>query len=133
MTMIGERPRGSAADGALGLDIERVDRLTCRHEQAVALDPAETEVGAALWQHDAADHRTIGRENDDPVLGLAARPGAPQIAAAIDPHAVAAARLGGVELMSVGNAGAVIDNIVDLDRAPPRTRRVDDVEQLLVG
>ncbi len=49
------------AYGTLGLDIERIDRLARRHEQAVALDTAETEIGAALRQHDAADHLAVGR------------------------------------------------------------------------
>ena len=40
----------SPADGALGFDIERIDRLARRHEQAVALRAAETDVGAALGQ-----------------------------------------------------------------------------------
>src|SRR5437667_12450481 len=111
----------SAADGALSLDVERIDRLARRHEEAVALDAAETDVGAALGQHDAADHLAVGGEDGNAVLGLAAGPGAPQIALGVDPHAIAAARLGAVELAPVGGLGAVVDDIVELDRALPGT------------
>src|SRR4029079_8495714 len=41
----GSQYRPSAAKHALGLDIERVDRLAARHEHAVALAAAETEIG----------------------------------------------------------------------------------------
>src|SRR5437867_1432555 len=64
----------SAADGALRFDVERIYGLARRHEQAVALDPAETDVGATLGQHDAADHLPVGGQDDNPILGLAARP-----------------------------------------------------------
>ncbi len=50
----------------------------------------------------------------------------------IDPHAVGAARLGAAELASIRGLSAVVDDIVDLDRALPRAGGVDDVEQLLV-
>src|SRR5580704_16083192 len=42
----------SAPDRALGADIERIERVARRHEQAVALDAAEAEVGGALGQRD---------------------------------------------------------------------------------
>src|SRR5437667_7935900 len=64
---------GSAAGHALGLDIERIDRLARGHEQAVALAAAETEVGAALGQKDAADQAAVGREHGDAVVARAAR------------------------------------------------------------
>jgi hypothetical protein len=89
---------GSAARYPLGLDIEGVDRLARGHEQAVALRAAETHIGAALGQQDAADHRAVGRVDGDPVLGLAAGPGAPDVAVRVDTKAVAAARLGAAEL-----------------------------------
>src|SRR5438094_356144 len=84
----------SAPRHALRLDIEGVDRLAGGHEEAVALPAAETDIGAALGQHDAADHRAVGGIDRDPVLGRAATPGAPDIAVGIDAQAVAAARLG---------------------------------------
>src|SRR5438093_1062072 len=122
----------SAADGALSLDVERIDRLALSHEEAVALDAAETDVGAALGQHDAADHLAVGGEDGNAVLGLATGPCAPQITVDIDPHAVGPARFGAVELTPVRGLG-VVDDIVDLNRALPWSRRVDDVEQVLVG
>src|SRR4030095_1107565 len=70
-----------AAERALCVEIERVDRLACGHEQAVALHAAEAEVGAALWQGDAADHDGVGGIDHDAVeLGIAHAPAAPQIA-----------------------------------------------------
>src|SRR5207244_12757385 len=103
----------SAAGHPLGLDKDRIDRGARGHEQAVALPAAETDVGAALGQHDAADHLAVRGEHDDPVLGLAARPGAPQVAFGVDPHAIAAAGFGTVELAPVGGLGAVFDDIVN--------------------
>src|SRR6185437_3384888 len=87
--------------GALRFDVEGIDRLARRHEEAVALEPAKADIGAALGQHDAADHLAVGGEHDNAVLGLAARPGAPHIALDIDAQAVAAARLGAGELAPV--------------------------------
>src|SRR6266436_2850106 len=102
----------SAAGRTLRFDVERIDRLARRHEEAVALDPAEADVGAALGQHDAADHLAVGGEYDNAVLGLAARPPAPQITLDIDPQAVGPARFGAAELASVRDLGAVVDDIV---------------------
>ena len=85
-----EPGRVRPAQDSLGLDIEGVDRLARGHEQAVALRAAETHVGAALGQQDAADHRAVGCEDGDPVLGLAASPGAPEVAVRVDPETVAA-------------------------------------------
>src|SRR5215831_12979121 len=96
----------STTQDPLGLDIEGVDRLARGHEQAVALLATETHVGAALGQQDAADHRAVGRVDGDPVLRLAAGPGAPEVAIRVDPQAVAAARLGAAELVPVGDLGA---------------------------
>src|SRR5437879_12268521 len=45
---------------SLGFHIHRVERLTAGHKYAVALAPAEAQVGAALGQHDLADAVTIG-------------------------------------------------------------------------
>src|SRR5215475_3349195 len=124
---------GSAAQDSLGLDIEGIDRLARSHEQAVALLATETHVGTALGQQDAADHRAVGRVDGDPVLSLAAGPGAPDVAVRVDPEAVAAARLGATELAPVGHLGAIVDDIVDLDRPLPRAGGVDDVEPCFVG
>src|SRR5947209_19869179 len=98
----------SAARHPLRLDKDRIDRLARRHEQPVALLAAESNIRAALRQHDAADHLTVGRIDGDAVLRLAAAPGTPQIAVDIDANAVAAARLGGAELAPVGRLRAVL-------------------------
>src|SRR4029453_17962205 len=55
----------SAARRALRVDVERIQRLARRHEQAVAFEPAEADVGGALWQRDAADWLAVGREYHD--------------------------------------------------------------------
>jgi hypothetical protein len=52
--MLYPRPR-SAAGFALRVYVERIDRVAGRHEQAIALQAAETEIGAAFRQGDEAD------------------------------------------------------------------------------
>src|SRR5207248_1279242 len=81
-------PPLSPPDGALGFDIERIDRLARRHEEAIALDTAEAEVGAALGQEDTADQLAVGGEDGDAVLVLAARETGPDIALGIAADAV---------------------------------------------
>src|SRR6185503_8482416 len=72
--------RSSALD-ALGVDIERIDRVTRRHEQPIALDAAEAEVGAAFRERNKADWLAGRIENLDAVLLLVAHtPAAPQVA-----------------------------------------------------
>src|SRR6516162_6244173 len=78
----------SATQRALGFDVERIDRLTRCHKEAVAFDPAEADVGTALRQHDAPDHLTVGSEHNNPVFCLAAGPRAPRITLDIHPHTV---------------------------------------------
>src|ERR1700682_5846475 len=51
-----------ATHRALRVDVERIDRMARRHEQAVALDAAETQVGGALGQHDLADPLAVRGE-----------------------------------------------------------------------
>src|ERR1700743_2154412 len=63
---------------ALRVDIERVDRLARCHEQAVALQSAEAEIGAAFGQGNAADRSAVGCKYHDAVeLGHAHAPAAP--------------------------------------------------------
>src|SRR5215469_8031893 len=124
---------GLAAGRPLGFDVERIDRLARRHKEAVALDAAKTDIGTAFGQHDAADHGAVGGEDRDPVFGLAAAPGAPQIALDIDAEAVTTARLGGAKLAPVYRLGAVVGDIINLDRSLPWAWRVDDIEPRLVG
>ena len=93
-----------SARRALRVHIQRVDRLARGHEQAVALQAAEAEVGAALGQRDAADHDAVGREDHDAVeFGIAHAPAAPQIAVDVAAHAVRRAGAGVDEHALVGN------------------------------
>src|SRR4051812_44484378 len=110
---------------ALGVHIQRIDRLARSHEQPVALEPAEAEVGAALGQRhaprvalapaeaevgaalgprDAADQHAAGRVDHDAVeFGTAHAPAAPQIAVDVAAHAVGRAGTGVDEYPFVGN------------------------------
>src|SRR5437016_5170054 len=56
---------------ALRLDIDRVDRLARGHEEAVALLPAEAEVGANFRQQNHADALAFWRKNVDAVVTVA--------------------------------------------------------------
>src|SRR6266508_5501691 len=75
------RADGDLTDGrTLDVDVERIDRMARNHDQAVAPDPAEADVGGALGQRDEAD-RLAGRiEHLDAVEGRAHAPPAPQVA-----------------------------------------------------
>src|SRR5688572_2914219 len=87
----------SPALHALRVDVERIDRVARRHEQAVAQRAAEADVGAALGQLDEAD-RLAGRVEHlhAVLLRVAHAPAAPQIARDVDAEAVRrAARLRG--------------------------------------
>src|SRR5207245_7840829 len=48
-------PPCSAAGHALRVHVERIDRGACGHEEPIAVDAAEAEVGAALGQVNAPD------------------------------------------------------------------------------
>src|SRR5437868_2830591 len=106
----------SAAGGAFGIDVDRVERLARRHEQPVAAASAKAQIGAALRQCDAADHLAVGREHRDPVE-FAWAPAAPQIAGDIAAKAVRRAVADIAEDPPVGEPGSVLDNVVDADRA----------------
>ena len=98
------RFRVLSPERALRIHIQRVDRLARGHEQAVALQPAEAEIGAALGQRDTADHHAVGRVDHDAVeFGIAHAPAAPQIAVDIAAHAVGRAGAGVDEDALVGN------------------------------
>src|ERR1700722_11468398 len=75
--------------GALGLDIDRVQRLARGHEQTVSLLAAEADIGAGFWQANLTDQLAVRRENLDAVIVIA-NPSRtdPDIALGIDPHAV---------------------------------------------
>src|SRR5690242_12126527 len=51
----GPQSEVSPAGHALRVDVQRVERVARRHKQAIAMAPAEAEVGAALGQRDVAD------------------------------------------------------------------------------
>ncbi len=61
----------SAEMRALGLDIDRIQRLACSHEQTVAFGAAETDIGADFRQLDVADARAVGGEDVHPVIAVA--------------------------------------------------------------
>src|SRR5215213_5416579 len=93
MTRSGWPAPASATRRALRVDVERIDRLARRHEQAVAATAAEAHVGAALRQLDAADEAPFAVVDHDAVELVGAHaPAAPQIAVDVDAEAVRGAR-----------------------------------------
>src|SRR5882672_3619678 len=71
------------------LDIDGIERLARRHEQAVALLAAEGEIGAGLGQEDLADALAIGGEDLHAVIaGSHPARADPDIAVDVDAHAV---------------------------------------------
>jgi hypothetical protein len=48
---------------AMGVNVERIQRLTAGQKLSVALDSAKTEVSIALGEQVAADDLAIGRTN----------------------------------------------------------------------
>src|SRR5713226_3416648 len=122
----------SSARRALRVDVERIERLAGRHEEAVPLAGAEAEIGAALGQGDAADRRPGGREDHHPVEALLAHaPAGPEIAVDIAAEAVGGARTGIDEDAALGELPAVGDDVVDADE-PRHGAGFDDVHLLLV-
>src|SRR5262245_41031853 len=119
--------RYSPARRALRVDIERIDRMARGHEQPVALDAAEADVGRALRQCDEADGLAVRVEDFHPVLlRVTHAPAAPQIAVDVAAHAVGrASGLGGEEGAAVGEL--VLVDVVDADHARGHAR-LDDVE-----
>src|SRR6185312_15820527 len=99
-----------------------------RHEEAVALGAAKTEVGGALGQRDASDHRSIGGEDGDAVELGAHPPAAPQIAVDIAAEAVGRSLAEVGEVAAVGQPGSVAGHIEYPDRALRLGPRLDDVE-----
>ena len=111
------RPCGSLLSPrrALGVHVQRIDRLARGHEQPVALHAAEADIGAALGQRDAADRRAVGRIDHHAVeFGIAHAPAAPQIAVDVAAHAVRRAGTGVDQHPLVGDFIAA---------RPPRHRR----------
>src|SRR5581483_6787053 len=131
-------PRGSviggrsAADNALGVDEDRVERLARGEEQAVAPAAPEAEVGAALGQEDAADQPTVRVEDRHAVEPLAAAPPAPEIAVDVAAHAVGDAGPRVDEHAPVGERGAARYHVEHPDLARHRAGH-HHVEAALVG
>src|SRR5207342_133948 len=79
----------SAIMRALCLDIDRIQRLTGRHEQAVSLLAAEADIGAGLGQANLTDACAIGRKYLDAVVAVADPACAdPDIPLGIDPKPI---------------------------------------------
>src|SRR3546814_7118004 len=70
--------------------MDRIEALAGRHEQPVALGPAEAEVGADLRQPDLRDARAVGCEHVDPVISVTdpagGRPHIPLLVARSEEH-----------------------------------------------
>src|SRR5438445_5528833 len=116
------------------IHVERIERVARGHEQAVALAPAESEVGAALRQRDEADRLALGIEHLDPIeLGAAHAPAAPQVAVHVDTEAVGRAiGLRSDQDALVDEASAVVDDVIPINGARVRAA-VLDVTFALVG
>src|SRR6185312_7097226 len=122
----------SPALHALRIDVERIQRVRRCHEQAVALDAAETQIGAALRQRNMADRLALRREHAHAVELGGHAPAAPQIAVDIAAETVRrAARAGVDDDAAVGDLVAVADHVIGED-APRLAARLDDVEDRLV-
>src|SRR5262249_35934660 len=129
-----DRLRPSAAGGTLRVDVERIERLACRHEQAVAVDPARADVGGAVGQRDAADWLAVGREYRDAVeFSRPHSPAAPQVAVDVTTHAVGRTRAGVDVHAFVGELAPAVDHIVGQDLAVGHAAALDEVEDFLVG
>src|SRR5215470_11786046 len=109
--------RGSTARRALCVHEHGIDRMARRHEQAIALDAAEAQIGGALRQRDEPDRLAVGVEDLHAVLlRVAHAPAAPEIAVDVAAEAVGgAARLGGDERAAVHELLAV--DVIDADHA----------------
>src|SRR5262249_23233536 len=99
-----------------------------------ALQSAETDVGAAFGQLDAADRGTVGRENHDAIeLGRAHAPAAPEITVDVAAHAVGRAGSGIDQHALVGKLGAIGRNVIGQDLAVRYAAGFHDVEDFFVG
>src|SRR5262249_6666070 len=122
----------SAAGDPLRVDVERIDRMAGRHEQAVSLWAAGAEGGGALPPGDEADRLAAGIEHLHAVELGAHAPAAPQIAVHVDAEAVRRlVALAIDQYLAVGELGAVVGHIEHVDGALGGA--LDDVELRLVG
>src|SRR5215471_363365 len=75
--------------GALGLDVDGVQRLAGGHKQTVSLRPAEAKIGANLWEQNLAYALPVWSEYLDPVVAGANPAGAdPYIAVHVRANAI---------------------------------------------
>ena len=63
----GSEPPRSRPRNALRVRVDRIERGVGCHEQAVASQPAETEIGTALRQQDMGDQITVRGEHNNAV------------------------------------------------------------------
>src|SRR5262245_11951954 len=131
--------------GALRLDVHGVQRLAGRHEEAVALGPAEAHVAADLGQADASDDLALRRPHRDPAVADAAPrvAGAPQVAVDVAAHAVGPAlhpvdheageELPAGELVVTAHVEHVHVALAARTGIAWPLARADDVELLVVG
>src|SRR5262245_60859915 len=118
---------------ALGVHVERIDRVACCHEQPVAVAYAEADVSGAFGQRNEAD-RLAGRiEYLDAVERRAHAPAAPQVAVDVDPKSVRRFFFFAVdEHAAIGELRSAVEHIKDVDCTSLR-RALDNIELRFVG
>src|SRR5580765_5644063 len=110
--------------------VERVERRARRHEEPIALESPEAEVGAALGERDVPDELGGRVEDRHAVQAFAAAPAAPEVAVDVAAHAVRNAVSAIDEHPAVGEARPA-DDVEHPDLARYRATD-DDVELRLV-
>ena len=115
------------------VDVERIEGLTGRHEQAVAHRAPEAHIGASLRQANAPDELALRIVDDDAVeLVRAHAPATPEIAVDIATEAVGRARPRIDEDLPIGEPFPIGD-VEGKDEAVRRRARFDEVELRLIG
>src|SRR5690242_1779987 len=122
----------STAEGALGIDVKRVERMRGRHEQPVAVAAAEADVGAALGQRDVADRLALWAEYANAVELLRHAPAAPEVPVNVTANAVGRSLWPAVDQdLAVGEFVAVPHHVKHQDAARLGAR-LHDVKLFLV-
>jgi hypothetical protein len=83
-----------AAKVALRFDVERIDGLTCGHEQSVSLTAAKAKVCAAFRQRNAHNQRTVRSKDGHAIMTRTTGETTPDIAFGITTNAIGKARCG---------------------------------------
>lgn len=125
-----DSPLDSPIPRAAYSHINRIQRLACGHEQAVAACAAEADVGADFGQADDADGIAVG--GDD----LHAGPGAgPDVAVDVAAHAVGRGAIARGRVDEFGEYAAVAQVFaIDVPHTDvPAGAGVGDIEQAVVG